>query len=338
MNPDAPAVSDRAPSSFAGHISARGATVVSDALATLQVNVGKLCNQPCAHCHVDAGPSRREVMGRETADACLVFLAKSRATVMDITGGAPELCPEFERLVTESRRLGRAVFVRCNLTVIFAPGKQHLPAFYRDNGVQLFCSLPCYLEGNVDRQRGKGVYTASIDALRELNAVGYGDPDSGLVLNLVYNPVGIGLPPPQGQLEQDYRTHLAGRFGIRFSNLLTIANMPISRFAKYLRAAGKFELYMQRLRDAFEWANLDQLMCRSLVSVGWQGHLYDCDFNQMLDMPLRHPRSGEPLRIQDVHPQDLEGRRVLVDDHCFGCAAGTGSSCTGALRPSGPGR
>ena len=331
---DAPIPTARAVESpsFAAHLATGGAEVRSGALATLQVNVGKLCNQTCAHCHVNAGPSRREIMGPDVADACLAFLEKSPAAVMDITGGAPELCPEFERLVAGARDLGREVFVRCNLTVIFAPGKSHLPEFYRDHGVQLFCSLPSYLEGNVDSQRGKGVFGASIDALRRLNGVGYGHPDTGLVLNLVYNPVGIGLPPVQKQLEQDYKRELMDRFGIYFNSLLTITNMPISRFATCLRAAGKHEFYMQRLRDAFEWANLDGLMCRSLVSVGWRGELYDCDFNQMLDLPLRHPRSGEPLRIGEVEPAQLEGRRVLVGDHCFGCTAGAGSSCTGALR------
>ena len=324
--------SARAAASFAAHLATRGAEVRSGSLTTLQVNVGKLCNQTCAHCHVNAGPSRREIMGPEVADDCLAFLGKSSAAVMDITGGAPELCPEFERLVTGARRLAREVFVRCNLTVIFAPARATFPS--STVSMACSCSARCRATSGryVDAQRGKGVYTASIEALRELNKVGYGHPDTGLVLNLVYNPVGLGLPPPQKQLEQDYKRELLDRFGIRFNSLLTITNMPISRFAGYLRAAGKHEFYMQRLRDAFEWANLDGLMCRSLVSVGWRGDLYDCDFNQMLDLPLRDARSGEPLNIGGVVPAQLEGRRVLVGDHCFGCTAGAGSSCTGALR------
>jgi radical SAM/Cys-rich protein len=316
---------------FAGHLNSRGVELRADRLQTLQVNVGRLCNQTCAHCHVDAGPSRREIMGRDVADACLDFVARSGVQVVDITGGAPELCPEFERLVTVSRGLGREVFVRCNLTVIFTPGKAHLPAFYRDQRVQLFCSLPCYLEENVDSQRGRGVYRESIEALRLLNAEGFGMPGSDLQLHLIYNPVGFGLPPAQASLEGDYRRHLRAEFGIEFSRLLTITNMPIKRFERYLRVSGKYDLYMRRLFDAFEWANVDGVMCRTLASVGWRGELYDCDFNQMLEMPLRDPRTGRELRIGDVTPQQLEGRRILTGDHCYGCTAGSGSSCTGAL-------
>jgi radical SAM/Cys-rich protein len=318
---------------FADLLEGRAIGLRSGRLDTVQINVGRLCNQTCMHCHVDAGPSRTEIMCREVAEACIAFARNPGIRTVDITGGAPELCPQFELLVEGAHGAGRDVLVRCNLTVIFQAGKQHLPAFYRDHAVQLFCSLPCYLEDNVDRQRGNGVYQASLEALRVLNAHGYGMPGSPLVLNLVYNPVGLGLPSPQEQLEADYKHHLLERFGIRFHGLVTIANMPIKRFERWLRATGKHDFYMQRLFDAFEWANLDGLMCRNLVSVGWKGDLYDCDFNQMLDMPLRNPATGENLKIGTVTPADLENRLIAVGNHCYGCMAGAGSSCRGAIRP-----
>lgn len=299
-------------------------------LEVLQVNVGKLCNQVCQHCHVDAGPKRREIMTRETAEACLRFLANSDIPLLDITGGAPELCPEFNRLVLGARALGRRVMDRCNLTVIFEPGKAYLPEFLRDNRVELVCSLPCYSRERLEKQRGEGVFDLSIDALKRFNALGYGRTGSGLILDLVYNPVGPDLPPPQPALEADYKRALAEDFGIVFNNLMTITNMPIARYATFLRRAGKHEAYMHLLADNFNPATLDGLMCHTFLSVSWEGLLYDCDFNQMLDMPIVGP-AGRPRTIFDAKPADFEGLDVLVDDHCYGCTAGAGSGCGGAI-------
>ena len=297
------------------------------ALDTLQVNVGKLCNQTCVHCHVGAGPHRKEIMTAETAGRILDWLAGSDIPAVDITGGAPELCPSFGTLVEGARSLGRRVMVRCNLTVIFEPGMDWLIDFYRTQGVELVCSLPCYLEENVDSQRGEGVYEKSVRALRALNEAGFGPPGEG-VLNLVYNPVGAHLPPPQKELERDYRRELGGRHGIRFGELFTITNMPISRFIGYLKSIGKTDSYMDLLRSSYNPDTLPSLMCRNLISVGWEGTLYDCDFNQMLDMAIGN---GAPLKLWDLRPEDLIGRRILTGNHCFGCTAGSGSSCGGAL-------
>jgi radical SAM/Cys-rich protein len=299
-------------------------------LQVLQVNVGKLCNQACNHCHVDAGPTRTEIMSRDTAEACLRFLAGSEIPLLDITGGAPELCPEFERLVLGARGLGRRVMDRCNLTVIFEPGKAHLPEFFRDQRVELVCSLPCYSRENVDRQRGKGVFDRSIRALRLLNGLGYGVEGTGLLLDLVYNPLGPTLPPPQASLEAQYRRALADDFGIVFNRLLTLTNMPIARFARALERAGGLERYFHLLAGSFNPATLDGLMCRTFLSVGHDGKLYDCDFNQMLEMPMAAP-SGEPLTIHTAKPGDFERLAILVADHCYGCTAGAGSSCGGAI-------
>jgi radical SAM/Cys-rich protein len=296
-------------------------------LATLQVNVGKLCNQTCAHCHVGAGPHRREIMTAETAERVLAWLAGTSIPAVDITGGAPELNPSFRRLVAACRALGRRVMVRHNLTVMFEPGQEDLPAFFRAQGVELICSLPCYLEENVDAQRGQGVFVKSIEALRRLNAAGFGPP-GGLTLDLVYNPVGEHLPPPQEALEADYRRELGARYGLRFHSLFTLANMPITRFASHLKRTGRAESYMELLRGAYNPATLPGLMCRHLVSVGWEGTLYDCDFNQMLGMAIRN---GRPLKLWDLKPEDLLGREILTGGHCFGCTAGAGSSCGGAL-------
>ena len=297
------------------------------ALDTLQINVGKQCNQACRHCHVDAGPHRTEAMTRKTVDRVLSFLAASPIPTVDITGGAPEVNPSFRYLVRRARELGRRVMVRCNLTVILEPGQEDLPEFYREHEVELVCSLPCYLEENVDEQRGRGVFVKSVKTLRTLNRLGYGQMETGLLLHLVYNPVGATLPPSQAELQADYQAELWTRYGIRFNRLYTIANMPIHRFADYLKRQGNYGAYMRTLQGGFNPGTVAGLMCRSQISVDWQGNLYDCDFNQMLDL---HPDGG-PRKIWEVSPEDLVGRRVRVADHCYGCTAGAGSSCGGEL-------
>ena len=296
-------------------------------LTTLQINVGKYCNQKCAHCHVGAGPHRKEIMTEETASRIIEWLEDTQIPTVDITGGAPELNDHFRRIVTSARLKGRHVMVRCNLTVVYEPGQEDLIDFYRENRVELICSLPCYLEDNVDAQRGDGVFEKSIRALRDLNEEGFGPPGE-LELNLVYNPVDDNLPPPQEALEADYKRELLERYGIRFHHLYTITNMPITRFASYLKVNGKLDSYMATLREAYNPETLPGLMCRNLISVGWDGVLYDCDFNQMLDMSLGN---GTPLKLWDISPEDLLGREILLGDHCFGCTAGAGSSCGGAL-------
>ncbi len=296
-------------------------------LSTLQVNVGKYCDQTCAHCHVGAGPHRKEIMTEETASRIIEWLEETSIPNVDITGGAPELNAQFRRLVASARRKGRHVMVRCNLTVVYEPGQGDLIDFYRENRVELICSLPCYLEENVNTQRGDGVFEKSIRALQDMNEAGFGPPGD-LALNLVYNPVDDNLPPPQEALEADYKRELLRRYGIRFHQLYTITNMPIARFAGYLKANGKLDSYMDTLREAYNSETLPGLMCRNLISVGWDGVLYDCDFNQMLNMSLGN---GRPLRLWDVAPAELLGREILLDDHCFGCTAGAGSSCGGSL-------
>ncbi len=300
------------------------------AVETLQVNLGYRCNQSCVHCHVNAGPTRTESMARETVDAVLAYLQASGVRTLDITGGAPELNPNFRDLVARARALGAHVMDRCNLTVLREPGQEDLAGFLAAHGVEVVASLPCYLEDNVDRQRGRGVFQSSVRALRTLNALGYGREGSTLVLDLVYNPQGPSLPPGQQRLEQDYRKHLGERFGIVFNRLYTLANMPIQRFGSTLISKGQFNGYMQLLRDAYREENLDAVMCRSLLSVDWQGYVYDCDFNQMLGLPLS--TAGRPrVRIADLIGSDLEGNPIQVKEHCFGCTAGQGSSCGGAL-------
>ena len=295
---------------------------------TIQVNVGKLCNQACHHCHVDAGPRRTERMTRETAERVIEVLAASpRVETLDITGGAPELNPNFAMLVERARALGRRVIVRCNLTVTLEPGMEWLVDFYRRHSVDLVCSLPCYTAENTDRQRGAGVFDKSIVALRNLNAAGFGR--GTLRLDLVYNPVGASLPPPQAELEAQYRDELARNFRIVFDRLLTITNMPIARFANQLNAAGNHAAYMSLLVNHFNPATVDALMCRDLVSVGWNGQLYDCDFNQMLEIPLGTGAASTIWDIEDVG--ELAGARIATGSHCFGCTAGTGSSCGGAI-------
>ena len=299
------------------------------AVETVQVNVGYVCNQSCLHCHVNAGPTRTEAMTHETAAQVLAYLEASGATTLDITGGAPELNAGFRDLVRGARQLGATVIDRCNLTVLFEPGQEDLAQFLAAQRVAIVASLPCYTEELVDRQRGKGVYAKSLEAIRALNALGYGRDASGLTIDLVYNPQGASLPPPQVPLEADYK-RILGEHGIAFNRLLTIANMPIQRFGSTLISKGTFNGYMELLRNAHRDENLDSVMCRSLVSVDWQGYLYDCDFNQMLGLPLRF--AGRPrLHLKDALARDLSGNPIVVRDHCYGCTAGQGSSCGGAL-------
>jgi radical SAM/Cys-rich protein len=297
---------------------------------TLQVNVGKLCNQACHHCHVDAGPRRTAIMTRATAERIIELIASSQCIrTIDITGGAPELNPSFKFLVEQARLSGRSVVVRCNLTVIFESGMGWLAEFYRRNRVALVCSLPCYGPENVDSQRGKGVFSKSIEALRWLNRLGYGRERQ---LDLVYNPVGAFLPPPQKELEARYREELGRNFGIEFHRLLTITNMPINRFAHQLHQSGKFSEYMGLLVNHFNSATIDGLMCKTLVSVGWDGRLYDCDFNQMLEMPIGAAGARARPTIWEIdNLAGLAGAPIATGSHCFGCTAGTGSSCGGAL-------
>ncbi|HFD81495.1 MAG TPA: radical SAM/Cys-rich domain protein [Gammaproteobacteria bacterium] len=300
-------------------------------LETLQVNLGYRCNQSCLHCHVNAGPSRKEQMSRATADEVLDYLRGGRVRNLDLTGGAPELNEQFRYLVEGARALGLHVIDRCNLTILNEPGQEDLAAFLAHHRVEVIASMPCYLPGNVDGQRGKGVYAGSIAALRKLNALGYGQAASGLVLNLVYNPAGPVLPPPQAQLEADYRREL-GRLGIVFNQLFTLSNMPIERFGSTLISRRQFDDYLQLLKRAHLAANVEQVMCRHLLSVDWQGYVYDCDFNQMLGLPVPL-NDRDRVHLRELRQVELEGRPVTVADHCYGCTAGQGSSCGGALTP-----
>ncbi len=297
-------------------------------LETLQVNLGYRCNQSCVHCHVNAGPRRTEMMSEATLDAVLEFLGTGSVRTLDLTGGAPELHAGFRRLVRAARELDIHVIDRCNLTVLREPGQQDTAAFLAANQVEIVASLPCYIKDNVEAQRGKGSFAKSIEVLRELNALGYGTGNGRLTL--VYNPQGPVLPPPQATLEQDYRRHLGETWGIRFDRLLTIANMPIQRFGSTLVSQGQFETYMALLRASHRDANLANVMCRSLLSVDWQGYLYDCDFNQMLGLPVRM-RGNRRMHITDLDGDGLSGHAIVVADHCYGCTAGQGSGCSGAL-------
>ncbi|HZQ53174.1 MAG TPA: arsenosugar biosynthesis radical SAM (seleno)protein ArsS [Bryobacteraceae bacterium] len=296
-------------------------------LTTLQINVGKVCNQACQHCHVDAGPKRTESMATRTAERVLTVLGGTTGVgTVDITGGAPELNPNFRLLVEECIAQGRHVIDRCNLTILFEAGYEGLAEFLARHRVEITASLPCYTAANVDKQRGRGVFEKSIRALQLLNGVGYG-VKPGLTLNLVYNPLGPSLPPRQEALEADYKRHLREEFGIEFNRLFTITNMPIQRFAQHLVHLGKKDEYLRLLADHFNPSTVDQLMCRSLVSVGWDGQLYDCDFNQMLELPIR----GHPTIWNIDTFDELPARPVQVGNHCFGCTAGAGSSCGGEL-------
>lgn len=297
---------------------------------TLQVNLGYKCNQSCLHCHVNAGPTRTELMARDTIFEVVAFLKTAGIKTLDITGGAPELNPHFRLLVESARQLGVRVIDRCNLTILFEPGQEGLAEFLATQRVEITASLPCYLEDNVDRQRGKGVFETSIRALRRLNTLGYGQVDSSLVLNLVYNPQGPVLPPAQEALEQDYKQRLRKEHGIEFNRLYALTNMPIQRFGSTLVSKGQFDPYVQLLKNAYRPENLDTVMCRSLLSVDWQGYTYDCDFNQMLGLPLswnQRPRT----HLRELLGADLNNNPIIVRDHCYGCTAGQGSSCGGAL-------
>ncbi|MFV2004025.1 MAG: arsenosugar biosynthesis radical SAM (seleno)protein ArsS [Gammaproteobacteria bacterium] len=298
------------------------------ALETLQVNLGYLCNQQCLHCHVDASPRRAEIMSADTIKDVLNFLEHKNIKMLDLTGGAPEMNPGFYTLVKEARDMGVHVIDRCNLTVLLEKGFEKTASFLAENEVEVVASMPCYLEKNVDAQRGKGVYEKSIEGLKLLNRHGYG-VEHGLHLNLVFNPQGINLPPSQDQLEQDYKKELQQRFGISFNHLYTITNMPIKRFGSTLISKGLFEEYMQLLKASYSKDNLPGVMCRTTLSVDWQGYVYDCDFNQMLNLPAGV--SAKKTHINQLLQSELKGQAISIMDHCYGCTAGHGSSCGGAL-------
>ncbi|PVV05744.1 MAG: radical SAM protein [gamma proteobacterium symbiont of Ctena orbiculata] len=300
-------------------------------LETLQVNLGFRCNLSCVHCHVNAGPKRKEEMDRRTVDDVLTFLQRHKLKRLDLTGGAPELNANFRYLVKQARQLGVHVIDRSNLVILLEHGQQDLADFLAQQRVEIVASLPCYLEENVDQQRGKGSYAGSIEALIKLNRLGYGMPESGLMLNLVYNPIGPTLPPSQAPLETEYKKQLLEGYGIHFNQLLTITNMPIQRFGSYLHSKGEFNSYLQLLRDAYRPYNLENVMCRTLLSVDWRGYLYDCDFNQMLKIHLKTENRVRP-RLRDLFEADLTDLPIQVAEHCYGCTAGQGSSCGGALK------
>jgi len=318
----------RSPNRFAARVARVHGELRASDVDTLQVNVGKRCNQACRHCHVDASPSRTEVMPDDVVDACLDTLARDDALrTLDITGGAPEIHPRFRDLVVRARELGRHVLVRHNLTVQGEETQDDLPRFFADHGCEVVCSLPHYTAEATDRQRGRGVYEASLEGLKALNAVGYGRGGS-LVVDLVANPVGAFLPPAQQDLERDTREYLERQHGIAFDHLFTITNMPIARFAQWLDRAGLHDEYMERLEQAFNPATLPALMCRTLISVSWDGRIYDCDFNQMLELAVGN---GSQPTIHDLDTRALANRIIQTADHCFGCTAGAGSSCGGAI-------
>jgi radical SAM/Cys-rich protein len=297
-------------------------------ITIFQINVGKLCNQTCRHCHVDAGPDRSETMSLDTAEECIRALAMTDIPTVDITGGAPELNQNFRWLVEQSRRLGRHVMDRCNLSVLLLPSQADLAEFLAHHQVEVIASLPSYRAGQTDAQRGDGIFGKSIEALRLLNQFGYGRPDSGLVLNLVYNPVGAFLPPKQEAIEAQFKKELRTKHGIEFNRLYTITNMPISRFLEFLLESGNYDQYMTRLATAFNSAAAAEVMCRSTLSVGWDGRLYDCDFNQMLELTVDH---GAPSHIRDFDQTQLHYRQIVTRNHCYGCTAGSGSSCGGTV-------
>ena len=297
-------------------------------IETLQVNVGRLCNMRCVHCHVDAGPHRREIMSRDVAEACVDVLQHTDIGTLDLTGGAPEMNPNFRWMVEQARALDRHVIDRCNLTILRVPKYADLPEFLAEHQVEIVASLPCYLEENVDAQRGDAAFKRSIEVLQRLNSLGYGVSGERLPLTLVYNPVGASLPPPQCDLEADYRRELQARYGVQFSRLFTITNMPIVRYLEHLHETGQYEAYQRKLIDAFNPRAAAGVMCRSTLSVDWQGQLYDCDFNQMLDTPVR---AELPRSIRDFDLDALASRRITTGAHCFGCTAGSGSGCRGAI-------
>ena len=294
---------------------------------TLQINVGKMCNQVCKHCHVDAGPDRKEIMTKETMQYCLDVLSKNDIQTVDLTGGAPELNPNFKWFVDEIKKLDRHIIVRSNLTILQESGFEDYAEFMANHNVEIVSSLPYYKKSFTDRQRGEGVFDKSIAAIQKLNKLGYGKEATGLTFNLVYNPVGAFLPPSQEELEKDYKRELYDHFGIVFNNLLTITNMPISRFLDYLLQSGNYENYMHKLVDSFNPCAATNVMCKFIVSVSWDGGLYDCDFNQMLELNVNH---GAPTHIKDFDMEKIRNRRIVTGQHCYGCTAGAGSSCGGA--------
>lgn len=300
-------------------------------LDTLQVNVGYRCNQSCVHCHVGASPHRTEEMSGSVIDTVLQFMERRRIGTLDITGGAPELNPHFRRLVTAARAMGVRVMDRCNLTIFEVTGQEDLPEFLASEQVQIVASMPCYLKDNVERQRGSGVFESSIRALQRLNGLGYGRDGTNLILNLVYNPQGPSLPPSQAVLEADYKRILGAQHGIVFNRLYTLANMPIQRFGSMLISKGEFNRYLDLLQHAHLDSNLDGVMCRGLISIDWRGFVYDCDFNQMLDLPIMKADHRSRLHLSDLLDRDITGNPIQVAGHCFGCTAGQGSSCGGAL-------
>ena len=311
--------------SFAEKLSTNDINLVSTTIDTLQVNVGKLCNQACKHCHVDASPIRTEIMQRETVEACLRVLRENDIQTLDLTGGAPELIPDFRYFVIEAKKLGKHIIIRHNLTVMFEENQLDLPEFFAANAVEVVSSLPYFLAAKTDAQRGTGVFDKSVEGLKRLNAVGYG-VDEKLPLNLVYNPVGAFLPPDQSAIEADFKRELKTRYGIVFNNLYTITNMPIARYLDWLRRTKNEELYMQKLVQQFNLNTIDGLMCRNLISVDWLGNLFDCDFNQMLDLPVESKKT-----IFNFDFDALQIRRIVTENHCYGCTAGSGSSCGGTV-------
>ena len=338
MHRPAPALSPvlPTPASFDAALAAHRFDLRRTRTAILQINVGKLCNLTCTHCHVNAGPARKEIMTRATIDRILDWLGPTDIPTVDLTGGAPEMIPDFRYLIGRLRAMDahRHIIDRCNLTILLDPDHAGLAEFLAEHRIEIVASMPCYSPDNVNAQRGEGVFDSSIEALRLLNRLGYGTGRTDLPLHLVYNPVGDNLPGEQAELEADYKRELHTHFGITFDRLYTITNMPIARFASWLRHNGRLEAYMQTLVEAFNPASVDGLMCRNTLSVGWRGEVFDCDFNQQLGMQWRSARNGtEPhaLFLWDLDPATLDGRPILTGDHCFGCTAGAGSSCGGAL-------
>ncbi len=304
--------------------------ITRNTLEILQVNLGYRCNLSCTHCHVNAGPKRTESMDKAAIDQVLDFIEKENIRTLDLTGGAPEMNPHFKYLVKQTRAMNVTVIDRCNLVILQEYGFEDLALFLADNQVVITASLPCYLQDNVDKQRGKGTFMSSLAALKKLNRFGYGQPDSGLQLNLVYNPQDASLPPEQQSLEQAYKKHLSEDYGIVFNKLFTLTNMPIQRFGTALARKGRLNSYMQLLKDSYRSENLDSVMCRNTLSVDWQGYVYDCDFNQMLQLPLGANPDGK-TRLSDLNCRPLAGSPITVGQHCYGCTAGQGSSCAGAL-------
>ncbi len=311
--------------SFADKLSSNNISLMSATIDTLQVNVGKLCNQACKHCHVDASPIRTEIMQRQTIDVCLKILRENDIKNLDLTGGAPEMIPDFRYFVTEAKKLGVHIIVRHNLTVMFEKNQTDLPEFFAENKVEIVSSLPYFIAEKTDAQRGTGVFDKSIEALKKLNTVGYGIAEN-LKLNLVYNPVGAFLPPEQSAIESDFKRELNARYAIVFNNLYAITNMPIARYLDWLRRSKNEESYMQKLVNAFNPATIEGLMCRNIISVDWLGNLYDCDFNQMLEIPVKSKQT-----IFNFDFQTLKSRTIATENHCYGCTAGSGSSCGGTV-------